>query len=153
MEPEKFQTYCNMGALGRSCLRFILLIVLLGTSSLMVSAQSWRLKAYQFAVNTRDSRGEWDGWSEWMSCDIIISVNLNENKIRIFSEEEMQDYSMVQPLGEKEDANGIAYVSKCIDINGLVCHVSLRRQFYPKEALQLYIEYSDATWAYSVVKY
>lgn len=116
-----------------------------------VSAQSHRLKAFELAYKTQDQWGDWTDWSDWEDCDIDISMNLDNSRIRIFSKE-IQDYSIIKYLNDETDDNGKSYVMKCMDAEGLICTIKLREQRRPK-ALQLYIEYNNMRWVYNVGKY
>ena len=119
------------------------------TTSLVVSAQtSYRLKAYKFSCKAAYN-GTWSDWTEWDNCDILISLNLETSRIKIFSEE-IQDYAILK-VSEKTDFddNGKSIIMECMDKNGLVCSAKLRAQYHPK-VLQLYIEYNDAILVYCV---
>lgn len=131
-------------------LRIICFSFALFVFPLVVSAQSYRLKAYELSYKTQNEWG-WSEWSEWKTCNIDISFNFDTNRIIIFSKE-TQDYSISNFLGSETDENGESNVMRCIDGNGLICTVRLRTQIRPK-GLQLYIEYSDMRWVYNVSKY
>lgn len=140
-----------MKALQKYCSKVTILIVLLLLTTISVSAQSYRLRAYELSYKVENDWGGWSDWSDWSSCNIDISFNLDNSRILIFSKE-TQDYSISNFLGSKTDANGESQVMRCVDDDGLVCTIRLRTQYNPK-GLQLYIEYSDMVWVYNVERY
>lgn len=130
--------------------KIISLIVLLLVVSVSTMAQSIRCTAYECAVGYIDGYGVVN-WGDWEGCSVPISINMDEQRIRIFSKEK-QDYQIVENEGERKDKNGKSFVMKCMDKNGLLCRVRLRQQVYP-EGTQLYIEYNDYTWVYNIRTY
>ena len=128
----------------------IIVLLALMIAPLYTMAQSIRCTAYECAVGYIDEYGVVN-WGDWEECSVPISINMNEQRIRIFSKEK-QDYQIVENEGERMDENGKSFVMKCMDKNGLLCRVRLRQQTYP-EGTQLYIEYNDYTWVYNIKTY
>lgn len=115
-------------------------------------AQSFRCKAYEFAVGYKNEYGKVI-WNDWKVSDVPISINLKENRIRIYSST-IQDYQVLE-LSDKRyesDSESYYYPMKCMDKEGLICGVRLRFQ-YSSNIIQLYVEYKDFSWVYNIEMY
>ena len=123
-----------------------MLVVFLGAVS-TASAQSFRLKAYQFSMNV-NLEGKWTGWSDWKTSNIPIFVNFDESRIKILSKQD-QDYVILDYIDADPDDNGESIIMKCVDKEGLMCHIRIRAQHHPK-ITQIYVEYKDIKIVYCV---
>lgn len=132
--------------------KFVIMIALLSMTTFCAVAQSSiRLVAYEFSVG---EISEWNNdvdWIGWRDCRVPISINFEEMRIRIFSKDN-QDYQIVEDLGEVYDDNGKANVMKCMDQDGLMCKIRVRKQ-NDTGSIQLYVEYVDYIWVYNVKQY
>ena len=131
--------------------KFVMFIAILSMLPFVVSAQSYRLKAYELSYKYINEWGRWTNWSKWEACNIDIAFNYDNSRIIIFSKQ-TQDYSISTYLDPITDNNGKSDVMKCIDKNGLVCTIRVRTQYNPK-GLQLYVEYQDMVWVYNIEIY
>lgn len=131
--------------------KFVIMLALLSMTTFCAVAQSaMRFMSYGFASGVVNNYGR-VVWDDWEDSHIPISINVEEGRIRIFSKDE-QDYQVVKDLGKSKDDDGESYTMKCMDNDGLICHVRLRRQ-YLNNVIQLYIEYEDYRWVYNVEQY
>ena len=121
-------------------------VVFLGTIS-TVSAQSFRLKAYEFSVNAKLD-GEWTGWTKWLTSHTSIFVDLDELRVKTSE----NNFFIIEFTGTDFDDNGRTIITKCVDKEGEICHIKFRFQFHP-EIIQIYFEHSNLKIVYSVEEY
>lgn len=127
----------------------ILSIILLFCICSYCYSEVLKLKATYMAYKYERSNGYWTNWSEWEPTDILIVINVDKSVINIYSEK-TQEFDIIEYLGETNDNDGSGGTSMkflCIDKNGLRCHMRFRKI---NNQSQLYIDYSNLTYVYSV---
>lgn len=122
-------------------MRKIVLFVLLLTivSSVHATEDTW-LKAYEFAYKFKGQE-----WSEWISC--YLDIKITSNKVIIYSKE-TQIYNILRETDTPYDNNGeqVGYLIK--DQDGDYGRIRLR--FQNNGAKQIYIDFDNISWVYSV---
>ena len=125
------------------CLFFLLI------SFNTVYSQVIKLKAYAFSYKTQKKFG-WSDWMEWQNCKILITIDLNEDRIKIYSKL-TQEYDIISSEMEKYDSEGNKYIKlSCIDEFGLRCNVRVVSR--SNDNREMYVDYSDVIWVYSVYR-
>ena len=95
-------------------------------------------------------RGYWGEWSEWEPVKILIVLNLEKERIEIYSKTP-QEYDIVEVLGtESDEKDGDSIRFLCVDEDGLRCNIRIRVQLDGTK--QLYVDYKDAMWVYNISK-
>lgn len=114
-------------------------------------AQVYKYHAYSFSIRY-DNGNYWTDWSEPRETEILISINLSENVIKIYSEEQ-QTYDIIEYHDEESDENGNKHIRMyCEDADGQNCNVDLVKRGNGDERLQMYVRYSDMQWVYDIEK-
>lgn len=130
--------------------KYCLLFCLLFMSLFHCMSQTTRCVAYECAMGAISEYSGRVTWGDWHKCNIPISINMEESRIRIFSNKE-QDYQVVSDWEDLYDDKGESTYAKCIDSDGLVCRVKIRKQY--NVGFQIYVEYSDLIWVYNIERY
>ncbi len=124
---------------------FIFMLVITFAFTVDTNAQTYKYYSTDFAYKTKDRYGYWSGWSDWEPSRCLVSISLDRNIINIYSDTP-QEFDIYDEVGNSEDDEGTSIILRCIDANGLRCHIKLRRQ--NNGILQLYIEYNDLIYVY-----
>lgn len=111
-------------------------------------AQVYKLRAYEISYKYYDNNYGWTDWSEWEKCNILITVDLYEMRIKIYSDVE-QEYDIIETTNDENDIYGNSTV-KCVAVDkyGLKCNVRIVNDKYSNK--QIYIDYLDIHWVYNV---
>lgn len=95
--------------------------------------------------------GQWTEWKAFETVDILASLNLEANKIKIYSRE-TQEYDIISCDEKETDEDGDEYYRMfCEDKDGLNCHIDLYVLNGNDQRLQLYIRYNDFEFVYDLV--
>lgn len=111
-------------------------------------SQTHRCKASSFAIGERDSSGA-IAWGEWEPTDIILTINLDDNFIKVYSQKE-QNYVIVEYGEEYREDEGTNINMTAVDEEGIECEILFRVQ--DDGEIQLYSFYSNVAWVYSGLK-
>lgn len=104
-------------------------------------------RAHYFAYKYVNDYGRWTSWSNWEDSDIRISLDLDKEKIVIYTEI-TQVYYILTYNGEYQDnKGGLQAEFKVVDQDGDYGIIRLRRQ--NDGTTQLYVEFSNIMWVYS----
>ena len=126
-----------------------LLVFLLISFCTVCSAQVQKFKALS-VVTRYENKGSWTKWSAPTETDILLSINVDDNKIKIYSEK-TQIYDIVKYYETEYDEDGDETIKMfCEDKNGNNCYVDLVKLNSQNGRLQLYIRYSDMNWMYNL---
>ncbi len=90
----------------------------------------------------------WSGWSDWTPTNILVVVNYDIDRVTIYSKN-IQEYDVyaTDSTGAR-DSNGETETFSCVDQDGKRCDIRIRRQY--DGAVQIYVDYSDASLVYNV---
>jgi len=70
------------------------------------STQVIKVKAGAISIKTKNEyTGIWSDWSKWEKVNILITIDSDKGRIKIFSKKE-QVYDIIQDLGESYDKDG-----------------------------------------------
>ncbi len=124
---------------------FLILFAVLG-SAWGLSAQTHKYYSTEFAYMSQDEAGNWSDWSDWEPSRCLITISMDRDVINIYSETP-QEFDVYEYVGEQtDDEGGTSVEFKCVDADGLRCHIRLRRQ--EDDVLQLYVDYSNLMYVY-----
>ena len=86
--------------------------------------------------------------SDWKGCNILVVLNVDAERIDIYSNS-TQQYDIYDYTGKiYDDEGGTTQTFKCIDAEGMRCEVRFRQQYDGQ--WQLYVDYADAMWVYNI---
>ena len=111
-------------------------------------AQVYKLKATDFAYMYQTNYGTWSDWSTWEDCSILCTVDINKDRITIYSIE-TQVYDIIENSDTYYDEDGdLVWKLVGIDNEGIQCGVRILKK--SSGTTQLYVNYSDIRWVYNV---
>jgi len=127
-----------------------LTVITLLTFSTVSFGQVYKLKSTAYTYMYKINDYSWSGWDEWKETTVLITIDLNKQRITIYSQE-MQVYDVAENEGEHYDSDGDETLSLyCVDKNGITCRIRLVKLISQGGRNQLYVDYSDMKWVYNV---
>lgn len=123
----------------------LLLAVLISVS---VSAEIMKFRTTAFATKQIDSYGYWQGWSDWESSNLLITLNTNTDDVYIYSSK-LQHYHITSYQGTKTETDGSkqSYL-KFYDQDG--DNGTMRLRVESSGSSQIYVEFANVMWVYNV---
>ncbi len=131
--------------------------ILLTTILLLVFSSAFsqviKCKAYSIAFKEKNEyTGNWSEWSNWEDVDILIVIDANNDRIKIFSKED-QIYDIIQYKGEHTDSDGDDTIEwLCVNEDGLKCGVRLVKLNSKGGTSQIYVDFADFMFVYNIYK-
>lgn len=126
-----------------------LILLLMSLMTLSVFADTYKYKATNFAYKIKNDYGRWTDWSDWERSSVLIVISLDRETINVYSdtpqEYDIYDYG---ENWERDNDGGETWTLKCVNADGLRCEIRLRKQ--RDGQLQMYVDFSDAMWVYSI---
>ena len=106
-----------------------------------------KYRATDVSYKYKNDYGYWTDWSKWEKNNILIVINSDKDVVTIYSSE-TQEFDIVEYLGETTDNDGGTSVKfLCVDKDGGRNHMRIRMI---NGGWQLYIDYSDFMYVYSI---
>ena len=121
----------------------LLMVFAVGTSFAQIK---W-FKTNSISYKYETQYGEWTNWSEWEKCIADVKLDLDNNKIVIYTKTP-QVYYIYDYLGEVEDDYGQTIKLAIIDDEDDYGCVRLRIQ--DNGTKQLYVDFSNIMWVYNL---
>lgn len=126
---------------------YLLLVCLLIAFS--VNAQTYYYRTTEFAYKYV-SNGSWTGWSDWQNSFLKITINLDNDIVKINSETP-QIYRITRYVKNYTDNSGgqqvmFSFVDQDYDRG------TMRLRVERNGNSQIYIEFSDVMWVYNVIR-
>ena len=122
--------------------KLLLLMMLFVTLPIVADDNVSWFKAFEFAYKVKGYE-----WSDWSKCSINIKLDLDNDKVTIYSKE-VQIYWVINEVEAPYDSNGQQVAFKVKDQDGDYGHLRLRVQ--SNGVKQIYIDFSDISWVYSL---
>lgn len=123
---------------------FILLLII---SSVSASAQTWYFRTTAFAQSQKVN-GYWKEWSSWQDSDMSLTMNLDNDVIKIYSPKP-QTYKIYSNPEKGYDSDGdYKIVFKFIDQDGDYGTMWLLQR--KSGASEVYIFFANIKWCYRV---
>ena len=131
-------------------------ILVLSVFLLVIStafSQVIKCRAYSFAHKEKNEySSRWTEWSSWEEVDILIAIDLDNDRIKIFSKVD-QIYDIIQYRGESTDSDGDNTIEwLCVNEDGLKCALRLVKRYSEGGKSQLYIDFADFMFVYGIYK-
>lgn len=126
------------------------LILVLMTFSATTFSQVYKLKSTSFSSKHKINDYRWSEWSEATETSVLITVDLNKDRITIYSKT-TQVYDIAEYEGKTTDDDGDDISSfYCVNQDGSTCRVKLVKLNSRNGRNQIYVEFSDMKWVYNV---
>ena len=136
----------------QTIMKKLLIFTFLLVSSCMASvtyASVSKLTAYSVAYKYVDDNGEWTQWTDWEDCNILVVLNLDKDRLSIYSNT-TQEYDIISYDDWESDGEGGKVAGfDCVDAEGLRCRV--RWRIAKDMSHQVYVDYNDFCFVYNVV--
>lgn len=127
-----------------------MLVLLMGVFSISLFAEIYKFQAQQFAYKYQYNDGSWADWSDWEKSSLLIVMNTDNDRIRIYSDSP-QEYDVYNYQESYVDSDGwTTSTLNCVDADGTQCELRLRVS--DDGDAQLYVDYTDVMWVYNIVK-
>lgn len=125
----------------------LLLLILLPQFS---AGQVYKLKSTNFSSRIKLDDGSWSKWNEPTEANVLITIDLNKDRITIYSKE-TQVYDIVDYEGKTTDDEGDdSHSYYCVDDDGNTCRVMTLKINSQSGRLQMYVYYADMNWLYNI---
>ena len=126
----------------------LLTALLLCVACLTATAESQGYKATSYAYKYVNDYGYWTDWTSWLSCDVNIIFDLNNDVITIFSQRK-QTYVVYSYDGASYDVGGGQYVQYSV-IDQDYDYGKIRLRIEGNGNSQLYVDFANVMWVYNV---
>ncbi len=112
--------------------------------------QVLKCKTTSIAIKTYNEYSErWSDWSDWEDVNILITLDVDNDRIKIFSKEN-QIYDIIKDIRKSTDSDGDeTYEWLCVNEDGIKCGVRLIQNSLGEER-QIYVEFSNMMWGYNI---
>lgn len=130
------------------------LFALLLTTLVSISfAQVTKFKSSGFATKFKNEySGNWGKWSDFKETEVLITIDLTNERIKIFSKKE-QVYDIIKYFDKETDSDGDETIEfQCVNEDGLKCHVRFVILNSQNGRRQLYVDFSDVMWVYNIYR-
>lgn len=128
-------------------LSFLLIFAMSFGMSLTANAQVQYYRTTEFSYKQKNSYGNWTNWSNWEDSDLIVTIDLTNDVIKIYSPK-TQIYKVLSYEGAPSDSSGRQVKFRVIDQDGDYGYVRLRIENNGNS--QVYIEFNNIIWVYNV---
>lgn len=129
--------------------KLLIILVLLVTGVLSGFAELIRLRATSYSIREKGYYG-WTDFSRPTRCDVSIVIDTDEDLVTIYSARP-QIYNIVNYIGEGYDNDG-DYVIKYQFIDQDYDRGTMRLIQRRNGAHEVYIDFSNVGWVYSVTR-
>ena len=133
-------------------LKLSLTILSLFFASVTLS-QVTKFRTTSLSMKTKNERTkQWNKWSEPEKVDVLITIDIENNRIKIFSKGE-QVYDIIQYYEKETDNEGDETLQfQCVNEDGLKCFVRFVVLNSREGKRQLYVDFADIMWVYNIYK-
>lgn len=139
-------------AMSKKHLNLGLTILLVFFTSITL-AQVTKFRTNSFSMKTKNEKTkQWTKWSEAEKADILITIDIENNRIKIFSKGE-QVYDIIKYYEKVTDDEGDETIQfQCVNEDGLKCIVRFVILNSREGRRQLYVDFADVMIVYSIYK-
>lgn len=130
-----------------------ILVFLLFLISQLMTGQITKFKSSSYAYSVKnENTGSWSKWSDLEETEVLITVDLSSDRIKIFSKME-QVYDIIKYYDKEVDKDGDETLKfHCVNDDGLKCYVRFVILNSRNGRRQLYVDFADMMWVYNIYK-
>ena len=125
----------------------ITLTLIFVTGSTVIHGQFFKYKSTSVSIRYKLDEKNWSDWSEPREAIILITIDVNNDRITIYSSK-TQIYEIL--IHEDKIVGDDIYSHYCLGENGKKCRVNLVLRNSKNKLLQLYVNYPDVSWVYNI---
>lgn len=127
-----------------------LFFIFIGT---VAYGQVTKYRTTSVSIKTKNkSNNQWTKWSEPEKVNVLITVDIENNRIKIFSKKD-QIYDIIQYNDKETDDDGDDVLQLlCVNEDGLKCNVRFVVLNSKNGKRQIYIDFADMIWMYNIYK-
>ena len=112
-------------------------------------AQPIRFKTSSVSFTEKDTKGNWNEWSEFVDANVLVTLDAKKNLITINSSE-IQSFK-IKAYGEIEDNDEVNIVPfECIDNKFSKCNIVIITKKKENNRMQIYINYNEVKFVYNI---
>ena len=113
------------------------------------SAQPIRFKSSSVSFTDKDTKGNWNEWSEFVDANVLITLDPKKDLIKINSSE-VQSFK-IKAYGEIEDNDEVNIVPfECMDNKFSKCNIVIITKKKENNRMQIYINYNEVKFVYNI---
>ena len=133
--------------------RKLLFVLLFTALTFSAVAQVTKFKSTSYATKFKnETTGKWGKWSEFEKTEVLITIDLTNERIKIFSKAE-QEYDIIKYYEKVTDDEGDETLQfHCVNEDGLKCFVRFVILNSQNGRRQLYVDFADMMWVYNIYK-
>lgn len=126
-----------------------ILVLLMLVCSIVASAQVLNFRTTSYTYKEKTYRG-WTGWKPYQSSNMLLTINMDTDMVTVYSPK-IQYYKIVSYEGTYIDNDGDQTVRfRFVDQDGDFGVMRLMQRISGKS--EVYIEFSNVVWVYSVIR-
>ena len=134
----------------RKLIILLMLLIASFTMPIEANAQTYSYRSFQFSYKQLTDYGIWTNWSKWEDSNLLITINYDDDVIKIYSKM-MQIYVITGYSDSYTDDSGGRQVKfNFVDQDGDKGTIRLRIEKNGNS--QLYVDFADIMWVYNVRK-
>lgn len=128
--------------------KWLIAFALIIVTALSSSAENQWYRATSYAYKYTNAYGNWTEWTDWMSCNINICFDMDDDVITIYSNK-TQIYVITDIKGSGSDHQGGQYVAYRV-IDQDYDYGTIRLRVESNGNSQLYVDFANVMWVYNV---
>ncbi len=132
-------------------MRKTLLLLTFITLNSICYSQVVKFKISSVSFKNYDEKiGQWEDWTEIEEVDILGTIDVDNDRIRIFSKSE-QNYDVIENKGKRTDNDGDDIIEWiCVNEDGMKCGVRLVTLNSRNGRKQLYVDFNNFYILYNI---
>jgi len=130
-------------------LKITILFLVFGFGVQTVKAQPIRFKTSSASYTDKDTKGNWNQWSEFVDANVLITLDAKKNLITVNSNE-VQSFK-IKAYGEITDNDEVNIVPfECVDNKFSKCTILIITKKKEDNRMQFYINYNEVKFVYNI---
>jgi len=131
----------------------LIIAILLTLIANISFGQLTKFKSTSYATKFKNEyTGNWGKWSAFEETEVLITIDVTNDRIKIFSKKE-QVYDIIKYYDLETDSDGDETLQfHCVNEDGLKCFVRFVVLNSRNGRRQLYVDFADMMWVYNIYK-
>jgi hypothetical protein len=130
-------------------LKITILFLIFGFGIQTTTAQPIRFKTSSASFTDKDTKGNWNEWSEFVDANVLITLDARKNLITVNSQE-VQSFK-IKAYGEITDNDEVNIVPfECVDNKFSKCTILIITKKKEGNRMQFYINYNEVKFVYNI---